>query len=128
MDKVVHFEIPTEDMERAKKFYHETFGWKLQDFPELKYVIASTVAVDDKQMPKESGAINGGMMKRNDIVTGPSFSINVDDIDEATEKVKEAGGKILKEKVPVGDMGFMVYFADTEGNVLSLWQTVPAQK
>jgi len=29
MNSVVHFEIPADDVERAKKFYSENFGWKL---------------------------------------------------------------------------------------------------
>ena len=29
MDRVVHFEIPADDLERAKKFYSDNFGWKL---------------------------------------------------------------------------------------------------
>ncbi len=122
MDKVVHFEVPAEDLARAKKFYQETFGWQLQDMPDMNYILARTVETDDKWMPKEVGAINGGMMKRNDIVTGPSFSINVKNIDEAMAKVKAAGGSVIKDKTSVGSMGFVAYFKDTEGNVLSLWQ------
>ncbi len=29
MDRVVHFEIPADDLERAKKFYGSIFGWEL---------------------------------------------------------------------------------------------------
>lgn len=118
----MHFEVPAEDLARAKKFYQETFGWQLQDMPDMNYILARTVETDDKWMPKEVGAINGGMMKRNDIVTGPSFSINVKNIDEAMAKVKAAGGSVIKDKTSVGSMGFVAYFKDTEGNVLSLWQ------
>jgi uncharacterized protein len=124
MDGVVHFEIPTDDLARAKKFYGETFGWQLQDLPEFNYVMATTGEVDEKRMPKTPGVIGGGMLKRGGgPVTAPSFAIDVKDIDAAAEKVKAAGGMIVKEKAPVGTMGFIVYFKDTEGNVMSLWQT-----
>jgi predicted enzyme related to lactoylglutathione lyase len=33
MDKVVHFEIPFDDKQRAMKFYQECFGWRLADMP-----------------------------------------------------------------------------------------------
>ncbi|MEK7082934.1 MAG: VOC family protein [Patescibacteria group bacterium] len=122
MDNVVHFEIPTEDLNRAKTFYQTTFGWEMQDMPEMNYIITRTVETDEKFMPKIVGAINGGMMKRNSIVTGPSFAINVKSIDEAVEKIKTAGGAILQEKMPVSTIGFIAYFKDPEGNVLSLWQ------
>ena len=124
MDKVVHFEIPTDDLARAKKFYQDTFGWQLQDMPEMNYVIARTVDTDEKQMPKEPGAINGGMFARSAMnpATAPTFSINVENIDDAIQKVKSAGGTILNDKITVGTMGFMAYFKDTEGNVMSVWQ------
>ena len=122
MDKVVHFEIPADDMERAKKFYTDSFGWQLQDMPEMNYVIARTAETDEKFMIKEPGAINGGMLKRNDIVRTPSFSIDVKNLDEAVERIRVSGGTIIKEKTAVGVMGFIAYFKDTEGNILSLWQ------
>jgi len=126
MNKVVHFELPADNADRAKKFYKETFDWQIQDIPEMNYTILRTVQVDDKMMPKESGAINGGMFLRKDSdnsVNGPSFAVEVEDIDEAVKKIRNAGGLIIKEKMPVGDMGFIAYFKDTEGNILSVWQT-----
>ncbi len=65
MDKVVHFEIPTDDLSRAKEFYGSVFGWDLQTMEEMDYTIARTTSVDEQQMPTEPGAINGGMMKRS---------------------------------------------------------------
>ena len=122
MDNVVHFEIPAEDLNRAKMFYQATFGWNMQDMPEMNYVIAHTVESDEKGIPTHPGAINGGMMKRNSMVTGPSFAINVASVDEAVAKIKAAGGIVVQDKMPVGNMGFIAYFKDTEGNVLSVWE------
>lgn len=124
MNKVVHFEIPMDDKERAMKFYQDALGWKLQDMPEMGYVMAHTMELDDKMMPKEAGAINGGMALRKGVFQSLSLAVNVDDIDEATKKVIEAGGTIVKEKTVIGDMGLIVYFKDTEGNLLSLWQNI----
>ena len=36
MDSVVHFELPTDDLAQAKKFYADTFGWQLTDVPEVR--------------------------------------------------------------------------------------------
>jgi predicted enzyme related to lactoylglutathione lyase len=47
MDKVVHFEIPFENKNRAMKFYSDAFGWQLMDMQQMDYVMASTVEVDD---------------------------------------------------------------------------------
>lgn len=122
MDKVVHFEIPADNLVRAKKFYQETFGWQLQDVPDMSYTMVRTTETDEKWMPKEPGAINGDMLKRNEAVPVPSFAIDVENLEEAIEKVKKSGGVIIKGKTSVGPMGFIAYFKDTEGNILSLWQ------
>jgi len=125
MDKVVHFELPIDNLDRAKKFYKETFGWDTKDYPELHYTTIKTVETDDKMMPKESGAINGGMFKRGDganAVMNPSLVIAVQDIDEAIKKIKNAGGLIIQDKMEIPDVGMIAYFKDTEGNILSAMQ------
>lgn len=125
MNKVVHFEIPTDDLERSKLFYFSAFGWEMTDYPELNYVIAKTTEVDPETMtPKSPGAINGGFFKRTPEYSAPSISIAVEDIEVAKGKVIAAGGKILKDTYKVGDMGYMLNFMDTEGNALSLWQVI----
>jgi hypothetical protein len=42
MDKVIHFEIPADDIERARKFYKSTFGWKMDEVPGMDYVLIRT--------------------------------------------------------------------------------------
>jgi len=59
MNKVVHFEIPFDNSERAQKFYKDVFGWQINKFPDMYYYIAITAETDQKTMvPKEPGAIN----------------------------------------------------------------------
>lgn len=128
MDKVVHFEIPYDDSERAKKFYAHVFGWKINSVPEMKYDIVHTVEVDEKQMPKESGAINGGMYKRDEkSAQYPVIVIDVKDVDEAVKKSEKAGGKLFRKKVSVGNMGLYAQIKDTEGNIIGIWQNLPHQ-
>lgn len=124
MDKVVHFEIPAEDVKRAKKFYESVFGWQTNDIPEMDYTMLITSPTDERNMPKEKGAINGGMMKRSDKVKSPLVTISVSDIDDAVKKLEKAGGKLVLPKVKVEKMGFLAYFKDTEGNVVGLWQNL----
>ena len=161
MDKVVHFEIPCEDMKRAETFYHQIFGWKTnfmsrylivswaskpqecytflmalkvhrtlmspkckrKDFliPEMKYCIIHTIETDEKMMPVEKGAINGGLMNRGEIKQ-PVITISVESIDATLSKLNHHGGKVIKDKMSIGDMGFVAYFQDCEGNVLGLWE------
>lgn len=126
MNKVVHFEIPADDLQRAKKFYGETFGWQLQEWPMSDgsvYVGARCVEVDEQTyLPKEPGAINGGIVKRDEYVRTPQVTVNVSSVDEYIEKVKASGGKLVKGKQAVESMGYFAYVSDTEGNLLGLWE------
>jgi uncharacterized protein len=123
MAKVVHFEIPFDDKARAMKFYADTFAWKLTDMPEMSYVMAQSVAVDDKQMPKEPGAINGGLFPRPKEAPHPTLYVDVASIDESLKKVQAGGGKVVTPKTPIPGMGAFARIADTEGNVIGLFET-----
>jgi uncharacterized protein len=122
LDKVVHFEIPADNVERAKKFYQETFDWKITPMPQMNYTLLGTVEIDEKNMPKEAGAINGGLMECSFGIQGPVLTISVDNIDAAIEKIQKQGGKIVQGKMEVPTVGFIAYFADSESNVLGLIQ------
>jgi uncharacterized protein len=123
MAKVVHFEIPFDDKGRAMKFYEQALDWKLTDMPEMKYVIAQTVATDDNQTPKEPGAINGGLFQRPKEAPNPAIYVGVDSIDETLKKVTSAGGKVVTPNTPIPGMGAYARVADTEGNIIGLFQT-----
>jgi hypothetical protein len=124
-DKVVHFEIPADDLDRARAFYQNAFGWTVNAIPELGYTIAETTQVDrETNMPTEPGAINGGMMQREAPLTSPVITIGVDDVDAALQRVEELGGKTEIPKQAVADMGFSAYFSDPEGNIVGLWESV----
>lgn len=123
-NSVVHFEIPADDIERARGFYQGAFGWTIESYPGMDYQGVTTAAVDEKtRMPLEPGAINGGMMRRTADISAPVITIDVDDIDEALAAVEKHGGKTLMGRQAVADMGFTGYFTDTEGNVVGLWQS-----
>jgi uncharacterized protein len=125
MDKVVHFEIPFDEQERAEKFYKDIFGWNIFKAGEMPYWMARTVECDDNNMPKEMGAINGGMLKRDSSDPGsdnPVIVIKVPSIGDYKKKIEDNGGKLLMEPVKVGDMGMYARFKDSEGNVLGIWQ------
>ena len=120
--RVVHFEIPFDDGDRARAFYRTVFGWQTDEIPDMGYTMAMTGPVGDNSMPTEPGFINGGMFQRTDSVNVPVITIDVEDVDAALETVEANGGKTVEPKLTVGDMGFAAYFSDTEGNLIGLWQ------
>ena len=122
-DKVVHFEIPADDLDRAQGFYREAFGWTINAVPELDYSFVETTPTDETNVPTEPGAINGGMMRRQEPIAGPVLTVGVDDIDATLQRIEELGGKTELPKQAVADMGFSAYFRDPEGNVVGLWES-----
>jgi predicted enzyme related to lactoylglutathione lyase len=120
--RVVHFEVPFDDADRAREFYQEVFGWQIQPMPEMDYNMVQTGPVSDQGMPSEPGYIGGGMMQRQAPYTSPVLTVEVDDIDAAIVAIEKHGGAAAGEKMAVGDMGFAAYFTDSEGNLLGLWQ------
>ncbi len=122
--KVVHFEIPFDDGDRAGSFYQQAFGWQTMAMPEMQYTMVMTGPTDPEKGPSEPGFINGGMFQRSEQFPGkaPNLVIDVPSVEQALREVEAAGGKTVTERTPVGDMGFTGYFTDTEGNLVGLWE------
>lgn len=134
-DPVVHFEMPAKDKKRTAKFYSSVFDWKMgqlgQDMGD--YLLAGTVDVDEHNMPKQAGAINGGFFEYKDEpgFTVPHLIISVDNLEDSIKKVEDAGGEVLggiKGKGTIDTIpgiGRYVSFIDTEGNRVGMLQAFP---
>jgi predicted enzyme related to lactoylglutathione lyase len=123
MPAIVHFEVPVEDMERAKKFWTELMGWSIEgskEFPD--YVTIRTKTVDGNE------GIGGGMMKRQHPNQQIMNYFDVDSVDAYVEKVKGLGGRVVMEKSPVPGMGWFSVCLDTENNVFGVWQSDKSAK
>lgn len=125
--KVVHFEIPADDGERANNFYTQAFGWTMMPVPGMDYTMVGTTPSSETGSPLEPGSINGGMFVRSEEFPpkSPIITVDVEDIDAALAKIGELGGSTVSPKTAVGEMGFAAYFKDTEGNVMGLWENGP---
>ena len=129
MDKVQHFEIPADDVARARKFYEGAFGWTTAEWPMPDggmYIGLHTGPTDEKNMVQEPGFINGGMFPRgkNFAATGVVITPVVADIHATLEKVQAGGGKVIAEPKTIPEMGIYAYVQDTEGNTIGLWQSL----
>jgi len=114
-NKIVHFEIPVQDTERMSRFYSELFGWKFAKAPMegMEYWLISTAG---------DGSLGGGMYRKMQETDKPRFYMQVENIDEHTERFKKAGGTVIVEKQEVPGTGFTVIGADPEGNAIGLFQ------
>ena len=126
MRKVVHFEIPADDLDRAKDFYGSIFGWEMSTMAMEggEYTGIVTTAVDPaSQMPTEPGAINGGLVQRDASMPAPVITIDVDGIDATLAEIEARGGSTVVSRTAIPGMGAFAYFTDPEGNVMGLWET-----
>jgi predicted enzyme related to lactoylglutathione lyase len=121
MDKVTHFEIPADNMKRAQKFLKSVFGWKFEDW-DGDYAHVETVPMDKNWEPKEKGAINGALFKRESKKDQPLLVITVPSISKYLDKVKKAKGRIVTGKQEAGEWGYWAEIMDTEGNIFELWE------
>ena len=127
MDKVQAFDIPVDDMGRAKRFYEKVFGWEIAVVPGSggNFHAATTVPVDEEGEPKVAGGINGGFFQRGTHgLEGTFVEINVPSVDEYLKRIESAGGKIVKPKGPILDIAFFALVKDTEGNIIGLWEDI----
>ncbi len=120
----MHFEIPSDDIERSKKFYNGLFGWKIDKWsgseamPEgMEYWLISTA--DDKG----NKALGGGMMKKQSPQQqGITNYFDVKSVQEYSAKVEQLGGKVISPKMPVPGMGYIAICTDTENNGFGIFE------
>ncbi len=122
MNRVVHFEMPSEDRERVARFYSGVFGWQMQMMgPDMGDYILAMTTESDENGPKKPGAINGGFFPKSDQQPAiPSVVIEVEDLRAHMKKVQDAGGQVIGEPVEIPGVGWFVAFQDTEGNRVSM--------
>ncbi|MCD4806849.1 MAG: hypothetical protein K8R13_04650 [Methanococcoides sp.] len=123
---VTHFQLPVNNADRAKEFYQKLFDWTITDMGfDRDYQLISTVPTDDEGMPLEVGAINGALFKRESVDEYPSIVVTVDSIEDSLKKVKVSGGKVVRQKEPVMEIGYYAEIIDTEDNLIGLWEDLP---
>jgi len=111
-----HFAIYIDDMDRAKKFYSELFGWEFNSYGPSDFLQIKT-------NKSENSELIGALQSRkyspiNEKIIGFECSIEVDNIDDIIETVTENGGKIVMPKTAIPYVGWLTKFLDTEGNIV----------
>lgn len=111
---VVHFAIHADDIQRAKRFYEETFGWHFQAWGPPDFFLISTGTDEDPGIHgalqrREEPATSGGM-------TGYECTIAVDDLASIRDAIVRHGGIIDLEPFEIPEVGRLIRFRDTEGN------------
>jgi predicted enzyme related to lactoylglutathione lyase len=125
MNAPFYFEIQADDIQRARSFYGQVFGWK--------FTKADGLPVEYWRIETEGP--RGGLLKRP-AQTPPSgygtnafvCSMEVGHFDGTAQKIKELGGTIALPKFAVPGVCWQGYFHDLEGNVFGIFQADAAAK
>jgi uncharacterized protein len=122
-NSVAHFEIFASEVERARKFYERVFGWRFEVAgpPDFYLIVTGP--------PTDPGLTHGLIAKRSGpAAQGPlnSFrcTVSVRSVTESMAAIEAAGGKLRSSIVEIPDVGKVVEFADTEGNVACVMEYV----
>jgi predicted enzyme related to lactoylglutathione lyase len=122
MSRVIHFEIPAADPERAIKFYGKAFGWKFDKWAgPMEYWMVNTGK-------DGTPGINGGMLRKPGPAAVTTNTIDVESVDRSVDAVVKAGGKLTMPKSPIPGVGYFAYCEDTEGNIFGVMQPDPNAK
>ena len=119
-NKLTHFAIYIDDIDRAKKFYDGVFDWGFNSYGQSDFLQIRA----DKT---ENGEPIGALQSRNyspipDKIIGLECTIGVENIDNTIEKVKNNGGQVLMPKTAIPYVGWISKFLDTEGNLFCAMQ------
>jgi len=111
-NRVIHFEIPVDNVERCIEFYQKTFGWQFQKWEggEMPYWLITTG-------PKDQPGIDGGMLPKRDPRQPLANTIQVEKLDATVKTIEANGGKIVVPKMPIPGVGWLAYFTDPDGNI-----------
>ncbi len=108
-----HFAINADDVQRAKRFYEGVFGWTFNPWG----------PPDFYQTRDAAAGVSGALQKRRELVPGAVMrgfeaTLGVEDIDATIAAVEAAGGKIVMPPYRIEGVGELIYFEDTEGNLV----------
>jgi len=114
-NNIAHFDIEADDVERARRFYERVFGWRFEAWGPPDFYLIQTGT------PADPG-IHGSLSKRHEPAAGRGrigyeCTISVDDLAVIKAAILANGGKIVFDEYEIVDVGRMIRFADTEGNV-----------
>ncbi len=122
MNRLTHFAIYTDDIDRAARFYQAVFNWQTNSYGQPGFM--QIKHSDDLQRP--IGALqNRTYAPVPDKINGFECSIEVADISETVKTVEQAGGRVVMPVTEIPYVGKLFKFLDTEGNLLCAIQYAP---
>ena len=126
MNPVVFFEVPADDMSRAKRFYEQVFGWEIDSSYARYFWVHTEPKLSGSHRSRGTGQVNGALQQKDDAIQMTRVVVQVASIDAVTERIAACGGSILLPKRSIAGTA-MAYaiVRDTEGNEINLMENLP---
>jgi len=112
--------INADDVQRAKGFYEAVFGWRFEPWGPLDYY----------QVKNAGDGFLGALQGRRELKAGARMlgfeaTMAVEDIAATIATLEGAGGKVVMPPIYIEGVGRLIYFEDTEGNLVGAMQYDP---
>ncbi|KAH6899643.1 hypothetical protein B0T10DRAFT_1352 [Thelonectria olida] len=130
LGQITWLEVPVLEVDRAKKFYADLFGWEFA--PEPKKAVGDCVKA--LYFFSKGKTLNGAFMHVeekyqvvNNVPGNPGAlpilpTLCVLDCAETLDKAASLGGKTAIPKTEIGgNMGYFARLIDSEGNMMGVW-------
>ena len=111
------FEIYVQDIERAKKFYQSVFEVTLERLE------SPGVEMWAFPMQRDAMGITGSLVRMEGVPSGGNSVLvyfMCADCAVHADRVRAAGGRVTREKMSIGQYGFIALAVDSEGNMIGL--------
>lgn len=121
---VVWFEIYTNDLQRAQKFYETVLHVQLTELPNPTADELQMLAFPSTMEAKNGAA--GALVHMKGMEAGNNSTLvyfRSEDCSMEAARIESAGGTVVKPKMAIGEHGFIVLATDTEGNMFGLHST-----
>lgn len=120
MSQLAHFAINADDVERAKRFYENVFGWTITAWGPPGFYQIDTGA---------EGGPRGALQQRRAFADGErtvgfECTLAVESLDDVEASVLQEGGQIAMARSVIEGVGTLMFFRDGEGNVFGAMQYV----
>lgn len=117
---VAWFEIYVDDLSRAKRFYEAVF---MVFFEKLEDPVGGDIQMLAFSSNMEQYGVTGALVKMDDVSAGGNSTLvyfSCEDCSVEQARVADAGGIVQREKMSIGEFGFISLVTDTEGNMIGL--------
>jgi uncharacterized protein len=125
-NNVAHFAITAIDVDRARAFYEQVFGWRFEAWGPPGFYLIRTGT-------DEEPGLQGALQASSEYaappgVGGVEITVAVEDVTQIARLVEKAGGRIFLGEARIPGVGTLVKFEDTEGNRGCVMQYEPAYR